>query len=139
MLRQHAETLEQTGEYSAVGIGYLNYSSPPFSAAVNDLVLAGAREIVVVPYFLVAGRFVVHDLPPHIEEACRRHPAVRIKLAQPILAAEELVGAILQSVALAKPLREAARTPMVAVEDCEFRNDCPLFSTPACPRQGEPL
>jgi sirohydrochlorin cobaltochelatase len=134
IVEQHAARL-RSSEWCAVEVGFLNYSTPAFEQAVARCVEAGAQQIVVVPYFLVAGRFVTQDLPPRIESARNAHPDVRIMVADAILDAELMRQIVLQAAQAAVPLGERAQLS-VTEEQCELRTDCPLYGTAACPRSS---
>jgi sirohydrochlorin ferrochelatase len=132
IVERHAANLRGP-EWCAVEVGFLNYSAPSFEVAVERCVDAGAKQIVVVPYFLVNGRFVTQDLPPRIASARTAFPQVEVTVADAILDAELMCEIVLQSAAAAVPL-QAARVVNVREGDCQLRADCPLYHTPACPK-----
>ena len=70
--------LKADGAAAIVEVGYLNYSAPTFEDAFEKCVTRGADEITVMPYFLIAGKFVQVDLPPKIEAMRARFPQVRV-------------------------------------------------------------
>lgn len=137
-LQAHAAALEQSGLYGHVRIGFLNYTSPRFSEAVDELVQDGSLEIIIVPYFLVAGKFVTEDLPEEIGAARERHPHVTFTVAEAVLAAPEMADAILESASLAHQLEERFTLRHVQPFDCELRSNCPLYDTRSCPRFEAP-
>jgi len=53
---------------------FLEFMSPGFDQAVDELVAQGASRILVVPIFLAQGGHLKRDLPQLIERAARRHP-----------------------------------------------------------------
>ena len=61
-----ARFMQARGDAPIVEVGFLNYSEPPFADAFRRCVERGATQITVVPYFLVAGKFVKDDLPKQI-------------------------------------------------------------------------
>lgn len=137
MLCDHAERLRETGDYVAVEPGYLNYCEPSVETAIANCVAAGARRVVIVPYFLVGGKFVVEDLPSRLDlatapfvgvefcivHALEDHPLMRIAVDQLISTARD--PRQWQQVALTE-----ART------HCEIRSNCPLYGTAACKVQN---
>ncbi len=64
-----------------VECAFLELAEPSIPGGLESLVERGAREIVVLPYFLSAGRHVVEDIPGEIADVATRHPAVRIRQA----------------------------------------------------------
>ncbi len=62
---------------------FLELADPDISAAIDAAVAGGSTEVVVLPHFLYPGRHVATDIPAIVEDACRRHPAVSIRLLSP--------------------------------------------------------
>jgi len=61
---------------------FLEVAQPNLEAAVSEAARAGARRIVVVPYFLTMGVHVRRDLPRLLAEQQARFPSVDIRAAQ---------------------------------------------------------
>jgi energy-coupling factor transporter ATP-binding protein EcfA2/sirohydrochlorin ferrochelatase len=62
--------------------GFLELSDPPIDAAVDDLVAAGADDVVAVPYVLFGAGHLKDDGPAVLARARRRHLGVRFRLAR---------------------------------------------------------
>lgn len=62
-------------------VGYLDCNDPTIPAAIDQLVDAGYRRLVILPYFLHIGRHVRTDLPNHFAAARERHPNIEIIVA----------------------------------------------------------
>jgi sirohydrochlorin ferrochelatase len=60
-------------EYSIVRAGFLELARPSIPDVIDDCVELGATEVVVVPYFLSAGRHVFEDVPGEVEKAQAVH------------------------------------------------------------------
>jgi len=82
----------------AVAHAFLELAEPSIPAAIDALVASGARRIVLIPYFLSAGRHVVDDIPALVDAARRRHPGVTIERTQHF-GAEETVPRLLAAMA----------------------------------------
>ena len=137
-LRAHAERLRIEGLTPLVAVGYLNYSEPPFIDTVTECVAAGATRIFVTPYFLIPGYFVKVDLPKAVAAAQARFPNVEFVVAEAIGFDERLADALIESANGAvgpDGWREDLRR---ASEFCRPSPQCPLFGTPACPKQPVP-
>jgi sirohydrochlorin ferrochelatase len=67
-----------------VATAHLSSAQPSLPEALDACVAAGAREIVVMPYFLAPGRHAAHDVPALARAARARHPGVRIRVAAPL-------------------------------------------------------
>lgn len=78
------------------GCAFLEIAQPDLAAAVAGLVNAGARRIVVVPYFLTMGTHVRRDLPRLIGSQRALFPGVEILAGQPLEGSPEMAGLILQ-------------------------------------------
>jgi sirohydrochlorin cobaltochelatase len=79
-----AENAQAAGVAPIVTAGFLNYSRPTFAEALARCVDSGAGEVIVQPYFLVPGKFVREDLARQVEAGQATHPALAIRLAQPL-------------------------------------------------------
>jgi cobalt/nickel transport system ATP-binding protein len=62
--------------------GFLELADPPIDRAVDDLVAAGATDVVAVPYVLFGAGHLKDDGPAVLGRARRRHPGVRFRLAR---------------------------------------------------------
>ena len=65
-------------EFDMVVPAFLELAEPDIPAGVDQCVAAGATEVVVVPYFLAAGRHVAEDIPEDLAKASEQHPDLKI-------------------------------------------------------------
>jgi sirohydrochlorin ferrochelatase len=86
----------RAGEFDAVSCAFLELAEPSIPDGLRDAIAAGAREVVVVPYFLSAGRHVVRDIPDEVEVVRAEHPDIVITVAPYLGAAPELAGLLLK-------------------------------------------
>ena len=63
---------------------HMELAPPSLAEAVAACVAEGAREIVVVPWFLAPGRHSTRDIPLLADEAAALHPDVRVRVAAPL-------------------------------------------------------
>lgn len=129
----HAQRLREGGGYVAVEPGYLNYCKPTIEDAVGRCLDAGAATIIVVPYFLVAGKFVTEDLPRRLASIVGKFPAVEFVMARAIEDSPVMADAIDQVILSAqdpKQWRDAAVEK--ARRLCELRRDCPIYGSNLC-------
>lgn len=90
---------ERAGEaYDLVDCAFLELVEPSIGDGIQRCVDRGATEVVVVPYFLSAGRHVAEDIPAEVEVKQRQHPDVRIRIA-PYLGQNERMAELLLSAA----------------------------------------
>lgn len=74
-----------------VRCAFLELATPDIPGALAALAEEGSDEIVVLPYFLAAGRHVTDDIPGCIAEVAARYPRVRFRQAPWLGAAEDIV------------------------------------------------
>jgi sirohydrochlorin ferrochelatase len=79
----------------AVEVAHLELAPPGLGDALERCAARGAREVVVVPFFLAPGRHSARDIPRLAAEAAARHPEVSIRVAPPLGAHPALVDAVL--------------------------------------------
>jgi len=86
------------GAGATVSHAFLELARPSIAEAIDALAGDGARRIVVIPYFLSAGRHVVDDIPAIVADARRRHPQVELVMTTHFGARDE-VPALLAAMA----------------------------------------
>jgi sirohydrochlorin cobaltochelatase len=77
-----------------VEAAFLERIEPALADAVGRLVARGADRITVFPLFMAPSGHLRRDVPALLEEIRAAHPALDIRLAPPIGAVAELLGAI---------------------------------------------
>jgi len=131
-LREHARRLAASGEWSHVAVAFLNYTPPRFAEVAASLAAQGVQRVVVLPYFLVPGKFVRENLQREVEEARRCHPQLVISVASAIGYDPALADAITELAANAMPPGQWSDELQRAAAACEERPDCPLYGRPPC-------
>jgi sirohydrochlorin ferrochelatase len=116
-----------------VEAAFLNHSEPRFLDAFARSVASGADEIVILPFFLIAGKFVTDDLPRLIAEAVGQHPQVNVRVASPIGFHEALAEAVLHCAARATPPSKWRDATAQTRSFCRDSKLCPLHRTSQCP------
>jgi sirohydrochlorin ferrochelatase len=137
-LLAHAARLRARGVAPVVAVGYLNYSEPPFAATVADVVRQGATRVLVTPYFLVPGKFVRVDLPQAVGAAQAAYPDVEFVVAEAIGYDERLADTLIESARAASGPATWRDDLKRASDHCRANPACPLYATPACPKQPAP-
>lgn len=75
---------------------HMELAPPSLGEAFDDCVAAGAREILVHPYFLGPGRHTSRDIPRLVAEAAGRHPGLRARLTEPLGVDGKIVEVVLE-------------------------------------------
>ena len=65
-------------DYQIVRHAFLEIAEPDIPTGIDSCVMGGAATVLVLPYFLAAGRHVRDDIPGIVEEARRKYPEVHI-------------------------------------------------------------
>lgn len=63
-----------------VRCAFLELAEPSIPSSIDEAVAGGARQITVLPYFLVAGRHVAVDIPKIVDQKRGEYPDVDIQL-----------------------------------------------------------
>jgi sirohydrochlorin ferrochelatase len=74
---------ERLGEGAIVEVAHMELAEPTIAQAFDACVAAGAKEVVVFPWFLAAGRHAREDIPRLVTEAAEKHPGVTHRVAEP--------------------------------------------------------
>ncbi len=104
-LEEVAALLGQRLPGRRIAVAHLGVAPPTLADAAAACVRAGAREVVVLPCFIAAGRHVREDVPRLVAELARAHPEVAFRVAAPLGAHPSVVDALAGRVA------EAESTP----------------------------
>ncbi len=132
-LLELAERMRERGDAAIVEPGYLNYSEPRFTETFGRVVAQGATRITVVPYFLVAGKFVREDLPEQLAAVRRRYPDVEVRVAEAIRFHPLLADALLACAERAQPPSAWRDTRAQVAAFCRSEPSCPLYGSVDCP------
>lgn len=91
-----ARVAETEHEFHDVSCAFLELADPLIPAGVEQAIKRGAKEVVVMPYFLSAGRHVVSDIPAEVAKVCDKYPHINVKIAPYLGASESMTKIILQ-------------------------------------------
>ena len=94
---------DETDEYDIVDCAFLELAQPDIVTGGECLIRQGATEIVAMPYFLVAGRHVVTDVPEEIERLREKHPDIPIRISPYLGAHDAMAELILRQAAAKEP------------------------------------
>lgn len=78
-----------------VRTAHLELVEPNLAQAIDECVAAGARSLVIHPFFLAPGRHTTEDIPRQTAEARKRHPDVSIETTDPLGLSDAMVGIVL--------------------------------------------
>lgn len=84
MLHEFVELYRQTSGRQIVEGAHMEIAEPSIADAVGKCASAGAKKIVIAPYFLSRGRHIQEDIPALVAAAQEQHPGVECVVADPI-------------------------------------------------------
>lgn len=80
--------------YPIVRCAFLELAEPSIPDGIEQCIRDGAHEVVVLPYFLSAGRHVAQDIPNEVRGKQDEHPHIAIRIA-PYLGANASIADLL--------------------------------------------
>ncbi len=95
-VRAVARAAAEAGGFDLWQAAFLEGGAPDLRAAVAALREAGARRIVVVPYFLTLGLHLQRDLPRIVGDVAGIYQDVRIVCGEPLDGHPALAGILAQ-------------------------------------------
>jgi sirohydrochlorin ferrochelatase len=98
-VKQLAARVQQSASdrYPLIKAGFLEIASPSIPEAIEACIESGATTVVVVPYFLAAGRHVAEDIPGIVKPVAEQHPQVAIRISEHIGMSASMTRLILDS------------------------------------------
>jgi len=84
MLEVVADRLKKRANYAIVEYAHMELAEPDLKTAFTRCVERGARNVVIVPYFLSPGNHARNDIPAQATEAAADHPDVVWRVAAPL-------------------------------------------------------
>ena len=83
--------------YQLIKAGFLEIAEPSIPEAIETCIQSGATSIVVVPYFLAAGRHVAEDIPHIVPPVAAPPPQDTLRLSAHIGMSDSMTRLILDS------------------------------------------
>lgn len=90
----------QKSDFDEVSAAFLELASPSIPEGLEASIERGAKEVVVFPYFLAAGRHVVEDIPNEVAPVIDKYPEVTVRIAPHLGQSSELPSIILDTAAV---------------------------------------
>lgn len=84
------------GNFDAVVPAFLEFANPDIHQGIERCAEIGASEIIVVPYFLAAGKHVTRDIPLELVCARTRYPHISIETTQYLGENEAMAELVIQ-------------------------------------------
>jgi sirohydrochlorin ferrochelatase len=87
---------EVNGVFDQVECAFLELAQPSIPDGIRQAIQSGATQVIVLPYFLSAGRHVAEDIPEEVEIVRKESPDIDITVAPYLGAADGLTGILLR-------------------------------------------
>ena len=97
-----AERLREREPGTLVVTAHLELAAPDIAAALAACASSGARDVVLLPWFLAPGRHPAEDIPRAVAAARERHPELRVRIGEPLGLDARLVEVALSRIADAR-------------------------------------
>jgi sirohydrochlorin ferrochelatase len=98
LLERVAELVAKHAPEAIVRWAHMDLAEPSIAQGIDACANAGAREIVVHPYFLGPGSHTTVDIPRLVRAAAVSHPDVQIRVSEPLGLHPKLVDVILDRI-----------------------------------------
>jgi len=86
---------KKQNEFDEVKCAFLELAEPSIPEGIISCVENGATHIVILPYFLAAGRHVIEDIPHEVSLANCNPEEVKIEIKPHVGAAKNMVDTLL--------------------------------------------
>jgi sirohydrochlorin ferrochelatase len=106
---------QSSDTYAYVSSAFLELAEPSIPDGIQQCIDQGATDVVIMPFFLSAGRHVVNDVPELVRTKQQENPQVKVRIA-PYLGVSDLMPSL---------ILQAAQTAC----DCKGGTAC---TYPAC-------
>ncbi len=84
-----------TGQkFQKVKAAFLELAEPSIPDGIQHCIDEGAKEVIVFPYFLSAGRHVIEDIPAEVEIARKSNPGINIEIVPYLGSMDRIVDLI---------------------------------------------
>ncbi len=84
-----------TGQtFQRVKAAFLELAEPSIPDGIQQCIDEGAKEVIVFPYFLSAGRHVVEDIPAEVDIARNSNPEIKIEIVPYLGSIDRIVDLI---------------------------------------------
>lgn len=86
-----------SNEFDFIKHAFLELAEPLIPDGIDQCVALGATDIIIVPYFLSAGRHVTEDVPEEVQKGINNNPDVNIVISDYLGENREIANLLLQS------------------------------------------
>ena len=85
-------------KYIRIEGAFFQLAQPNLTAVIEQLVQEGFKQLSIVPFFLMHGNHVAHDIPELIQQEQKKYPDVSFTLGSTLCPAESLESLVINRV-----------------------------------------
>lgn len=97
--REIAAMVKEMTGYEIVEVSFREQHLPNIQAGIDACVAQGAKQVLLIPYFLFIGAHVQEDLPEEMAEAKRRYPQVEFAMGTHLGVHRKLAEVVVERIA----------------------------------------
>ncbi|MEK7990732.1 MAG: CbiX/SirB N-terminal domain-containing protein [Thiotrichaceae bacterium] len=96
-VQQLTQTIREKagGKYLSISHAFLELAQPSIGEGIDECVRLGAEQILLLPYFLSAGRHVQQDIPEEVAAKQAQYPQVKIHITAYLGASDAIADMML--------------------------------------------
>ena len=83
-------------DYQRVDCAFLELAQPSIPDGIRCMGNSGMEEVIVLPYFLSAGRHVAEDIPEQVDSVRNEFPEITIRIAPYLGSSASIAGLLLE-------------------------------------------
>ncbi len=93
----------QSTAHIVVRHAFLELTEPSIPQGIDECAARGVTELIVLPYFLAAGRHVREDIPDAVEQGRKRHPQMTITVLSHVGHSESMLDLLVSMADISEP------------------------------------
>ncbi len=87
---------DQRNDFDMVIPAFLELAQPSIPDGIEECIQRGAKEVIVFPYFLSAGRHVAEDIPGEVKTKQEQYPNISIHITDYLGISAGMPGMIIE-------------------------------------------
>ena len=85
-------------QFAAIECAFLELAEPSIPQGIQQAIDRGAEQVLIMPYFLSAGRHVAEDIPREVAAKQAANPAIELRLLPYLGELDGLIGLLAKAI-----------------------------------------